>query len=42
MFDLESSQHHKGIEKMRHRAENLKDGYNFVYKVRAITSCNYY
>lgn len=33
IFDLESSQHPKVIEKMRSRAAKLKDGYNFVYKV---------
>ncbi|KAG9219741.1 hypothetical protein CCMSSC00406_0010330 [Pleurotus cornucopiae] len=32
IFDLESSQHPKVIEKMRSRAAKLKDGYNFVYK----------
>ncbi|KAJ8689996.1 hypothetical protein PTI98_012841 [Pleurotus ostreatus] len=32
IFDLESSQHPKIIEKMRSRATKLKDGYNFVYK----------
>ncbi|KAF9496259.1 hypothetical protein BDN71DRAFT_1468960 [Pleurotus eryngii] len=32
IFDLESSQHPKVIEKMRSRATKLKDGYNFVYK----------